>query len=506
MAHYNKKSKLVRVLIALMAVIYSHELLAEAEPQWASPQLAPAEQATMAWSLIPGESIGQLATLFYPRNISMQHLFVTKTLQLNRDVQPNLLASTSSSQSTAIVIPNIKLLAGQSSVKSTPLKNTEAKRISPRLQGNDGFKTPAVASVISPQMPLAYDELIKKNEFLKLELDKLNAQLTDLQQMLDTFKVELTRFLSTDLLALKSPSKPDLVSQQQPLAQAEPVKQQQDNAINNKPQNTTAESSASVVAEKDTSFNSQYLWMSILPLVLVISCFIGYIFYTRWQVKNQFSAVMGKFGFLGKKAFINQDAVAVASVPKVLKADSAVTPDEFTHSMPGVDAGAPKVLHDKNEAELILEQAKIFVQIDRAAYAVRLLKTQIQAAPKTALHHWLYLLDIYRNTNQKEEFLQYARQLHQSFNVVAPSWDSTPTQIVIASSIEEYSHISAKVTKLWADCEKELKSITQTKNYLDELLTDNRDSERAGFSMEVFQEIMLLRDLLDVRDKLVNID
>ncbi|MES2182380.1 MAG: hypothetical protein V4493_09815 [Pseudomonadota bacterium] len=499
-----------------MAMIYSHELLAEAEPQEAieSSQLAPAEQATMAWSLMPGESVGQLATLFYPRNISMQHLFVTKTLQLNRDVQPNLLASTSSSQSTAIVIPNIKLLAGQSSVKSTPLKNTEAKRISPRLQGNDGFKTPAVASVISPQMPLAYDELIKKNEFLKLELDKLNAQLTDLQQMLDTFKVELTRFLSTDLLALKSQSKPDLesqpkpelVSKQQPLAQAEPVKQKQDNAINNKPQNTTAESSAPVVAEKDASFNSQYLWMSILPLVLVISCFIGYIFYTRWQVKNQFSAVMGKFGFLGKKAFINQDAVAVASVPKVLKADSAVTPDEFTHSMPGADAGAPKVLHDKNEAELILEQAKIFVQIDRAAYAVRLLKIQIQAAPKTALHHWLYLLDIYRNTNQKEEFLQYARQLHQSFNVVAPSWDSTPTQIVIASSIEEFSHISAKVTKLWADCEKELKSITQTKNYLDELLTDNRDSERAGFSMEVFQEIMLLRDLLDVRDKLVNID
>lgn len=501
MAHYHKKPKLILVLIALMAVIYSHELLA-AEPQGATENPVLSEQTTMAWSLMPGESVAQLATLFYPKNKSMQHLFVTKTLQLSRNAQPNLRASTRSSQSTAIVIPNIKLLAGQSSVKSTPIKKTETKRIRPPLQANDG--STAVASVVSTEMPLAYDELVKNNEFLKLELDKLNVQLSNLQQMLDTFKVELTHFLSNDLLALKSQSKPELVSKQQSLAQAGLVKQKQDNSINNKPQIKTAE--PSVVAEKDASFNSQYLWMSILPLVLVISCFIGYIFYTRWQVKNQFSAVMGKFGFLGKKAFINQDTVAVASVPKALKADSAVTPDEFTHSMPGADKDAPKVLYDKNEAELILEQAKIFVQIDRAAYAVRLLKTQIQAAPKTALHHWLYLLDIYRNTNQKEEFLQYARQLHQSFNVVTPLWENAPSQIVIASSIEEFSHISAKVTKLWADCEQELKAITQTKNYLDELLTDNRDSERAGFSMEVFQEIMLLRDLLDVRDKLVNID
>ena len=155
---------------------------------------------------------------------------------------------------------------------------------------------------------------------------------------------------------------------------------------------------------------------------------------------------------------------------------------------------------------MILEQAKIFVQIDRSSYAVKLLKTQIHAAPKTALHHWLYLLDIYRNTNQKEEFLKYAKQLHENFNVMIPLWESSPSQVAIASSIEEFSHISSNVTKLWADCEKEANKIAQTKGYLDELLTDNRDSERAGFSMEVFQEIIMLRDLLDVRDKLVQID
>jgi len=34
------------------------------------------------------------------------------------------------------------------------------------------------------------------------------------------------------------------------------------------------------------------------------------------------------------------------------------------------------------------------------------------------------------------------------------------------------------------------------------LLMDNRSTERMGFGVEVFQEIMLLRDMLDTRFKL----
>ena len=83
-----------------------------------------------------------------------------------------------------------------------------------------------------------------------------------------------------------------------------------------------------------------------------------------------------------------------------------------------------------------------------------------------------------------------------------PQWERPALPDAIASSVEQFSHISAKVTKLWADCEKESKTIVKTKAYLDELLMDNRESERTGFSLEVFKEIMTLRDILDVREKL----
>lgn len=533
MAKNGKKSKLALVLIALMAMMHSRVLLAEAESPEAKENSLPASQgqAAMVWSLMPGESVSRLARLFYPKNKNMQQLFIAETLHLSRKIQPNLTASSSSNQITSIVIPDIKRLAEQGSrLKLVQIKTNSDKQT---LRTNNSF-TEVVTSEISPTMPLVYDELIKKNEFLKLELEKLNVKLTYLQQVLDTLKVEVAGLFTNNFASSDTKQKSEPLQEQQPSSLTDLVKQDLANPANSTLiQNSQANPSPVTVAQKITShiqnqavvspilvsakepisFKSQYLWMSILPLVLVISFFIGFIFHSRRNAKDLYLAATGKFNSLGKKAFIKQDKLQAVTAPIALKSKLPIVQNEFTHSMPGADLSAkPKperavdIQFDKNEAELILEQAKIFVQIDRPAYAIKLLKTQINAAPKAALHHWLYLLDIYRNTNQEEEFLKYAEQLHQNFNVVMPLWDNTPSKMMIASSIEEFTHISNKVTKLWADCEKEAKKIAQTKVYLDELLTDNRDSERAGFSMEVFQEIILLRDLLDVRDKLVQVD
>ena len=163
------------------------------------------------------------------------------------------------------------------------------------------------------------------------------------------------------------------------------------------------------------------------------------------------------------------------------------------------DVGIP---HFEDDAAQALEQAKIFLAIQREDEAIKLLKAQISAAPKATLQHWLLLLDIYRKTNQKAEFMQYAKLLHENFNVMMPSWDSSTLPSAINSSLEAFVHISTKMTQLWANCEKEAQKISQTKSYLDELLLDNRNNERSGFSFEVFKEIILLRDMLDVREKL----
>jgi hypothetical protein len=129
------------------------------------------------------------------------------------------------------------------------------------------------------------------------------------------------------------------------------------------------------------------------------------------------------------------------------------------------------------------------------------LKAQIQSVPKASLDHWLALLDIYRKTNQKEEFLESAHQLHQVFNVIQPTWDNLPLPMVIANSLLEFPHIIEPLMKLWSEIDNNLQKLVETKNFLDTLLTDNRDNERGGFGLEVLLEIKLLRDILDIRDK-----
>ena len=105
MAKNRKKSKLALVLIALMAMMHSRVLLAEAESPEATENSLPASQGqtAMVWSLMPGESVSHLARLFYPKNKNMQQLFIAETLHLSRKIQPNLTASNSSNQITSIV-------------------------------------------------------------------------------------------------------------------------------------------------------------------------------------------------------------------------------------------------------------------------------------------------------------------------------------------------------------------------------------------------------------------
>jgi tetratricopeptide (TPR) repeat protein len=256
------------------------------------------------------------------------------------------------------------------------------------------------------------------------------------------------------------------------------------------------------VEAKQSSFFEKYLSAFIWATLLVLGFLIGLTFYTRKQAKKLYLASAGNFNPLEQQVFIDDDKQAVQILSRVHDVDFSLTQTEYAGNMSVVELRND----NKEEGELALEQARIYVNIDRVDEAIELLKAQIEATPKASLHHWLYLLDIYRDTNQKEAFLQSAKQLHQSFNVMIPQWENVPLPMVIASSLEEFPHIVEQLTTLWAGLEKPQEKIAETKAYIEDLLTDNRGSDRTGFSMDVFQELLLLRDLLNVREKLAESD
>ena len=161
------------------------------------------ESTTVTWPLLSGESVQSLSRLFYPNNKRMQHLFVQRTLHLSQEIRPNLNAYTTINQASLVIIPNIKYLARQGSrtrhtstnkVKHNKLKAQQELKMSDALKDADKFS-------LTPEMQSKYEGLVKKNELLKNELEKLNSKLVSMQEAMAALNIEAKRMQNPPALS-----------------------------------------------------------------------------------------------------------------------------------------------------------------------------------------------------------------------------------------------------------------------------------------------------------------
>lgn len=460
------------------------------------------EQLAITWPVLPGESVKDIAALFYPKSKIMQQRFIDKTLQLNREDNPDLHPNTTYTQATMIIVPNIKFLgrrSGNSKVVFLQKKNKDSQskpilRKSYILKGDTRFD-------FSRKIQEIYDGLVKRNFQFKLDLEKLNSKLANLEQSLLILKVDLIHII--DLAFSIADTKNKVIKQQQesPERSAALITE----LAKNHPSEYTSEDrseSRSVKVKALLLASAESISRYLLPPIVGLFLVIGLVLYIRRQLKNFHPLKSANLNSIEKKAVVNNDEVVSQPVIIIHAVEDSVKDVEFSGSIPGVDIEVDDYLEQQKEANLVLEKAKIYTNMNRIKEAVMLLKTQIQETPKVALHHWFYLLEICRISNQKEAFLNNARQLHEKFNIMPPQWEKSKFPPLVASSLEELPHIIERLTKLWTVEGKATENLVQTKAYLDELLMDNRSTERMGFGIEVFQEIMLLRDMLDTRFKL----
>ena len=508
-----RKFKKTNLALAILVAMHANFSLAQDLPQEVSAeqvntlQVDERESTTITWPLLSGESVQSLSTLFYPKNKRMQRLFIQRTLHLSQEIRPNLTAYTKTNQASLIIIPNIKYLAkhsGKIRHASTKIVHHSQPAIQPELHMSYGLKD-ASQFALTSEMQTKYEDLVKRNEQLKQDLEKLNAKLAHLQEVMVALNVEAKRVQSlpaapqtVSVLLTLTPTAPQVVAPA-PVAVAnvpEPAKPRAIKHVVSPTAQTSASATTASITEQE-SIISQYGLQILLALFVLGSIFAAYR-YRRKQTEAFSYFTADKLEPMDKKEFMS--AVDEVEEPPTT-VDFSLTSSEFSGSISDNDLDAIMSLKNKEEGDLVLEQAKIYVNIDREKEAILILKAQIQSAPKASLDHWLALLDIYRKTKQKEEFLESAHQLHQTFNVIQPTWDNLPLPMVIATSLLEFPHIIEPLMRLWGECDKSLEKLVETKIYLDNLLTDNRDSERGGFGLEVLLEIKLLRDILDLRDK-----
>jgi len=93
--------------LSLITLLHSPLLFADVSAEY-----------TTAWPLQAGESVRDLAYLFYPKNKRMQQYFIAETIKLNVEAQPELHPSTIFGQDNVILIPNIKELSKKSVLES----------------------------------------------------------------------------------------------------------------------------------------------------------------------------------------------------------------------------------------------------------------------------------------------------------------------------------------------------------------------------------------------------
>jgi hypothetical protein len=156
-----------------------------------------------------------------------------------------------------------------------------------------------------------------------------------------------------------------------------------------------------------------------------------------------------------------------------------------------VQAGAGKASLSLDEEDAVVELADVLLSLSMSAHAVETLVAYIEANPKKAITPWLKLMKMYRETGQREDFDRLADEIMSAFNVDRISWEDFDIGNNNAG-IEQYQHIEKKLVSCWGTDE--------CLQYLKHLLADNREGTRAGFPIEVVNEILMLIGVLKTRD------
>ena len=416
---------------------------------------------TMTWPLLPGENLSQLAALFYPNNKPMQQVFIKQTLALSQELHPELTANKAVNQLTSIIVPDLKALSKQGiSIEPKPSALKMAHQMGERS-----------VAIVTEAMWREYEALKQSNLLLTQELEKLHARLDKLQVTIAKVKEVAQNFIKKQTAQLAKP-----VEEKKPLSE---------------PASTTAKTKteppiqlaqaatplpASNMATKDIGFS----WpLSTTGTLLPIGLF---------------GLVVAFFYGLSRRRFKHiSDDLGIQEIKPIDWPDTEVKPpaDSFNpdETMPYIALIHPDTLFSSSES---MAQARILSGSGRPKAAIELLEAVIATQPDESLEAWLYLLDLYREMGLKTEFIEYAQRLHTTFNVVTPQWEIKEVALVVANSLEEFPHIIEELSQHWKE--------GSAQDFLAGLLKDNREGERAGFSILVLQEIMLLQAILKIRE------
>ena len=484
--------KLNLTLVGVLALVLASSFLASANDALtlddalanSNEPVQTEQKNSMTWPMLPGESLADVARLFYPNNKSMQQIFVTQTLKLSAEAAPNLKPTTRFEQPTLLLIPTLKSLSLKSLSKTLPSKQKNQNKQALKMS----YSLKQAIENLPEKLIHEYEELFSKNEFLKEQLAKLNEKIVFLETKLSELKLILDKNLSLpETEALTSPPIKNTTQATAPATTQSAAKKvfknlnQADNI-----EATKISQSTEVDAPKEHWFDNINTDLIKAALVIAAIILLG-----AFLLKKYRERMFEKLSFTATKL---QNTVTDFSgyFEKTKIVNEEISPEAIQQQQAAKEV----------EARLIstLEEAKLLMSVNRTTDAIEHLKTIIKSQPKASINHRLYLLEVYRKLNLKDEFEEYADNMHETFNVMTPVWYEKEAAVnalmVVPQSLEEFPHIMQQLDGVWPG---ELATV-----YLRSLINDNRGGERIGFGKAVLSEILLLIAILDTQKEIPN--
>ena len=446
---------------------------------------------SMTWPMLPGENLNDVSRLFYPKNLAMKQQFIAKTLRLSSNIQADLNPVKRFETPTLLVIPTLKSL-------SYTQNGAHASRKKPRKQKLQlSYGIEQAIKQVPVKLLQDYQWLVRKNAFLKEELARLNKKIIFLQAKLNNLKLILDKTLNLPNTSSLDTSLPSTHAPTSSLPVILPAKKafknlsdlKFDHKKSDAVEATTTQTSIATPQAVSFLFENANKNLIIIILALLALLTLSALLLKKYRQRMfsnftdaipQMDDALLDFGGDWKDEGQTIDPQTIQEInPQIQNTEAKTTQSniEPQKAQPNVDA--------------TLVEAKLLMSIQRSQDAIDHIKLSIETNPKASINHWLYLLEIFRKLNLKEEFKKYAEGLKANFNVTTQAWDDSIAPGTLPQYLEEFPNIMEKLYIIWPS--------KQAKDYLRSLITDNRDGERVGFGQAVLGEILLLIALLETR-------
>lgn len=461
---------LLLIAISLQLFVLAPKAYSAGVSDTSSEDISHEDSNALTWPLLPGENLQSLARLFYPDNTAMQAHFVKASLQLSQNLHPDLTAQQATEYPRTIRIPELKSLSRH----STSVK-PKAQR-SPKPEPHTGISpqlSPSSIATVLAEMWADYEAMAKENLRMATDLNGLQSNIANLEYQV----TELNRAVSEWMAKQKTAA--TTVSTTAPRVFKQVSTEQA--PLNAQPAATEHHFMNSLTDQR----------LLLIPALLLLLLLMYWVRRRRAPLAD--GTQLESTETLHVSPFRMNDSISIARIRtnKQVK-NNPELPEEIIEPAPRETiAVAREETPDAPPEESPAEVEKPS-HLLKYAETIPLLKVMIESEPKASVTPWLSLLDAYWDTNDEAAFNDLAEDMHQTFNVIAPTWLPAKAAVVIPESLEEFPHLITQITEAWQNGTVE--------ELFDTLLFDKRDGEREGFSLNVIKEIGLLQAVWRLRD------